>query len=239
MRALLVITLLTPLLWAGRGAASKAGQGEPAAGPNLSVVEFSWRRWRREESGSGGAPPSLPRLGDATSGGGTAPPARDIRQVREAPDEQQARALHRVEGNPTPSEAGAARSSRPYKYKYEITVRNTDARAVAAFYWAAETPQTPQPGQSSSRQFFCATNVNPGESREFKAESLERLTKAVGPSRMKGATGQVVINRVEYADGSVWQRPGWEGVGGVVPTTGETTRTRVQGCVAIWTARRR
>lgn len=232
MRTLLVITLLTPLLWAGPNVTSTASEGETAAaGPNLLVVDFNWRRQRREDS-EPGASSFLSRPGDATSGGGTAPPSVASRQERETPDVEQTRALHRVEGHQTLSEAGAARSGRPYKYKYEVTVRNADARAVKAFYWATETPQS-QPDRFSPRQFFCAADVNSGESREFKAESLAYLPKAGGPYRVKSAAGQVTINRIEYADGSVWQRPGWEGVGGVVPSTNEPTRTSVQGCVAL------
>jgi hypothetical protein len=189
MRTLLVITLLTPLLWTGPGATSRASEGETAAEPNLLVVDFSWRRQRREDSGPGG-PSSLSRPGDATSGGGTAPPAVASRQERETPDVEQSRALHRVEGNQTLSEAGAARSGRAYKYKYEVTVKNADARAVKAFYWATETPQTSQPDQVSARQFFCAATVNPGESREFKAESVAYLPKATGPYRIKSAPGR-------------------------------------------------
>jgi|GEM_PF-410532 len=202
MRALLLITLLLPT--------AAAGQDERAAeGPTLAVVKFSLKRDRRYWGGQ----PTQPAVSDATVSGDaslrerTAPSGLSGEPTFEA----QSGAMRQAEFN--------ARRSGAYSvqvfYRYKVTLRNTDAREVRAFYWSFETRQSLRPDDVARRHFFCSGKIKPGKGRAFEAQAPKAPSLTVGADAAAsdgGSPDRVVINRVEYGDGTFWQRPGWSHV---------------------------
>lgn len=110
-----------------------------------------------------------------------------------------------------------ARSPRPPEvegYDYRVKVRNEGAKAVDVIFWEYQFEETANPSNLTRRQFLCGVQIKGGKEKELQAfggsgpagsVSAESLAnKAANPFAER-----VLINRVEYADGSIWQRRDW------------------------------
>lgn len=95
-------------------------------------------------------------------------------------------------------------------YFYHLEIKNIGSRKVKSFAWEYQSSGVSDP---SDRQFYCAVNAKPNDKKEF------HLLAPFAPSRVVDASsagqetdkkGLVVINKVEYTDGSIWVRPGWK-----------------------------
>jgi hypothetical protein len=111
------------------------------------------------------------------------------------------------------TEINAALSSKKPSsvYFYRIQVLNTGGKAVKGFAWEYRPSDEPDP---SNRQFFCVVNAKPNEKKEFE------LFSPLAPSRVVDASkpadkpssekkDKIIVNKIEYMDGSVWKRPAW------------------------------
>ena len=111
------------------------------------------------------------------------------------------------------TEINAALSGQPKSkvYFYHLEVRNTSAKMVKSFAWEYQPADSPDP---SVREFFCVVKAKPNESKQFELFSPLAPSRVVDAARAgdkpeTGSKGNVVINKIEYMDGSVWQRHGW------------------------------
>ena len=64
------------------------------------------------------------------------------------------------------------------------------------------------------RQFLCGVNIKPAKDKELQAFSVSAPSDVVSVETLSNKTGnalqeKIVINRVEYADGTIWQRKDW------------------------------
>jgi hypothetical protein len=111
------------------------------------------------------------------------------------------------------AEVNAARSNQPDVriYFYRLEVKNTSTKVVKNFAWEYQ----PADAQDvSNRQFFCVIKAKPKESKELELFSPLPPSRVIDASNTrdkseKNAKGKAVINKIEYVDGSMWQRPGW------------------------------
>jgi len=71
-----------------------------------------------------------------------------------------------------------------------------------------EYQPTAQTANYDLRQYVCTMKAKPKESKTFELISPSSPVKVVSADK-KEQEGKVVINRIEYADGSVWKRKGW------------------------------
>jgi hypothetical protein len=98
-------------------------------------------------------------------------------------------------------------------FSYKVKFQNTSAQGVDILFWEYQFIDRVDSSMVTRRQFLCAANLKPGKEKELVAFSLG------GPSVVNVNTlaqnsdklfdEKVVINRVEYADGSIWQRKDW------------------------------
>ncbi len=111
------------------------------------------------------------------------------------------------------AEINAARSGQPQSklYFYHLEVKNTSLKVVKSFAWAYQPGESPDP---SDRQFFCVVKAKPNEAKGFDLYAPLAPSRVVDASKAgdkpkENSIGSVVINKIEYADGSGWKRPGW------------------------------
>ena len=137
------------------------------------------------------------------------PPVRsdEPQEVKNRRDMQERRADMKA------AEINARLSGQPESrvYFYRLQVKNASARVVKSFAWEYQPSDAPDP---LDRQFFCLVKTKPNESKELElfsplAPSWVVDASKVGDKARKGSYGKVIINKIEYLDGSVWQRPGW------------------------------
>jgi hypothetical protein len=139
-----------------------------------------------------------------------APPANEPQELKNKRDMDMRRAEMRQ------AEANAKNSAEPThaSYFYRLQFRNEGEKAVKNFSWEYQPNETPDP---LNRQFFCAIKAKPGESKELELFSpwapshLVDVSKVADKSNKdsKEPKGKVVFNRIEYVDGTFWNRHGW------------------------------
>jgi hypothetical protein len=98
-------------------------------------------------------------------------------------------------------------------FAYEAKIQNGSKKAIDVVFWEYQfiDPATATP---TRHQFLCGANLKPTKEKELKAMSLSGPSDVVSVETLaSGSTRfleKVLINRVEYADGSIWQRKGWD-----------------------------
>ncbi len=112
-------------------------------------------------------------------------------------------------------ERDAALSTNPRTnfYVYRIQVKNAGTRPIKSFVWASEDPGGVP--DSPGRQFMCTVKTKPNETKALEVLSTLAPSSVVDVSKTGDKTEKshvlsAVINRIEYGDGSTWQRPGWD-----------------------------
>ena len=95
-------------------------------------------------------------------------------------------------------------------YFYHLEVKNTGARTIKSFAWEYRSTGVSDP---SDRQFFCVVHAKENQKKQFDLFTSMSPWRVVDASAAgqnpESAKGIVVINKIEYADGSIWVRKGW------------------------------
>lgn len=127
---------------------------------------------------------------------------------REKTIEEKSRELARVE-----REAARSASAKPENiFLYELKVKNTNDRTIRSFVWEySPEAETPSLQTNSARRFLCVEKIKAGDSKTLKILSYLPPLGVVDASASKDRSGKdrardVLITRVEYTDGTVWQR---------------------------------
>ena len=99
-------------------------------------------------------------------------------------------------------------------YSYKAKIQNTGQRTVDIVFWEYRFADSSNPEVVTRRQFLCGVNVKPGKQKELQAFSLSAPSDVVSvaslsPNAPSPFQESVLINRVEYEDGSIWQRKDW------------------------------
>ena len=99
-------------------------------------------------------------------------------------------------------------------FSYNVKFQNTSAQGVDILFWEYQFIDRADPSTATRRQFLCAANIKPGKDKELVTFSLSGPSDVVNVNTLaknsdKPFDEKVVINRVEYADGSIWQRKDW------------------------------
>ncbi len=86
------------------------------------------------------------------------------------------------------------------------------------------------------RQFLCGVNIAAGKGKELEGFSLSGPSDVVNVKTLadNGANPlkeNVVINRIEYTDGAMWQRKAWNLDGGEGQLRARAPRTMDAGYV--------
>ena len=162
-----------------------ADTGRTAPAPAMISANRNFERNAREQAPAGVRDPNLDTL--------------DGRSAAMEKNVQQARA-------PQPKTVDA--------YEYRAKVRNAGAKVVEVVFWEYQFREAANPATLARRQFLCGVNIKPNKEKELLAVSLSGPSDVISAGSLADKSGnqfeeKVVINRVEYADGSIWQRKDW------------------------------
>ena len=99
-------------------------------------------------------------------------------------------------------------------YGYKIKVQNPTSQAVDILFLEYQFSDRSNPENVTRRQFLCVANLIPGKEKELQAFSLNGPPDVVNVKSLEKNSAspfdeKVVINRIEYRGGSVWQRKDW------------------------------
>ena len=203
MKTMLLISILLMAIPQGQSPAI-TNEGLP-----VTVVNFKWFKDRQSvEVEIVGAPAAamipqnknFERNRRANTAGGERDPNLDTIDGRSAALEkavQESRAPKPVDG-----------------FAYRAKVHNASAKAIEIIFWEYQFKESATATPLLRRQFLCGVAIKPTKEKELQAFSLSGPQDVVSVDILAKkaetpGTEQVVINRVEFADGSIWQRKDW------------------------------
>jgi len=108
-----------------------------------------------------------------------------------------------------------SRAAKPVDgFTYRAKVHNASAKPIEIIFWEYQFKESVAAAPLVRRQFLCGVAIKPEKDKELQAFSLSGPQDVVSVdilAKKSGSQGteQVVINRVEFADGSIWQRKDW------------------------------
>ena len=99
-------------------------------------------------------------------------------------------------------------------FAYKVKVQNAGAKVAEVVFFEYQFTEAAAPANVTRRQFLCGVNIKPGKEKELTALSLSGPSDIISVGSLSNKDGnlfqeKVVINRVEYSDGSIWQRKDW------------------------------
>ncbi|HJR06088.1 MAG TPA: hypothetical protein VJ842_02230 [Pyrinomonadaceae bacterium] len=204
MKPLLALALLFVIATAA-GASAQTLAGDP---PDLQIVKFSWSK---ERLGWEGDPFSGPvesfdqmrvrmrnekRISDAKRGGNSAEVDRVTREAKA--DSANIEELRR---QPPPR----------YGFMYKVSFRNNGAQAIKSLDWDHVFFDPDTKTETARHQFTGDEKISPGKQKEFTVFSPRPPSHTVSVQKLdkreRDHLGEIiVVMRIQYADGSVWQR---------------------------------
>lgn len=112
------------------------------------------------------------------------------------------------------AEARGPKSRTADGYDYRVRVRNSSRKQIDVVFWEYEFTEAANPSNVTRRQFLCGAQIRPDREKELGALVLSAPSGAISAASLaeKSASPfreRVLINRVEYSDGTIWQRKGW------------------------------
>lgn len=118
---------------------------------------------------------------------------------------------------PTPpglsrSEPDARRNRNRGQYVYQVTIRNTGTKKIRELKWEYVLFDPNTGREVGSHEFTNEESISPGKTKKMTGYSITSPASVVDVTKSgEEAPGQyserVVIHRIEYEDGSSWQRP--------------------------------
>ena len=180
-------------------------------GPQMSVVAFKWTRSRQTIE----APPS-----DATAPArAMIPQNRNFARNARINDPAGVRDPNAdsVDGRAAAIEKSVQESRAPKAeprdgFAYRVKVKNSSAKIAEIIFWEYRFYDPANPNLVARRQFLCGVNIRPDKEKELEAFSLSGPSDVVSVGTLAGKSQfkeEVLINRVEYADNTIWQRKDW------------------------------
>ncbi|HKG48064.1 MAG TPA: hypothetical protein VKB02_15110 [Pyrinomonadaceae bacterium] len=169
---------------------------------DLAVLKFSWSKYRQNTGLMSSVTDPGPPLNEPVSL--KAPERRnETSESRSRRDIQERRAaLANADRNGTSSGAPPRQDYYMMRLEVKNVGQNTTKSIVWEFQPAVQTPDY------ETKQYVCKIKTKPNESKSFELMSPAAPVKVVSADQ-KAQEGKVVINRIEYADGTVWKRKGW------------------------------
>ena len=189
-------------------------QIQPNDGSSVTVVNFKWAPARRTIERTNNNEPTTPASAMIPQNKNFARNVRvnDPQGVRDPNQDT-------VDGrsaaiDKSVQESRAPKSQQVDGYSYRIKVENVSQKVVEVLFWEYQSNDALTPSTVTRRQFLCGVNIKPGRDKELEGFSVSPPSNVVNVDVLAGKTGnslqeRIVINRVEYIDGTIWQRKDW------------------------------
>lgn len=188
------------------GVASPAALAQDAGG-GLVVLKFSWDKERIRPRASVSSLASQDELIRQSQR------ERQLAAARNSSDKAAAARIETQINNHEDAIAKARQTAASRDgYRYKVTLRNDGVKMIKSIDWdyLFFDPITQQ--ELARHQFTSDETIKPGKSKEVSVLYLIPPVKTVSAGMLTKKepmpfTEQVVIARIQYSDGSVWQHP--------------------------------
>ena len=211
MRRLFILPLLLIPIAIAQNQTLVVSQGKS----DLTVLSHKWSKMRRitVPETPNEPPPPAPSLTTSASrtaqrvdrlneSGRPRDPAADTIDGRSAALER----LVRQSRTPPPKSIDG--------FSYHLKLKNESTKQIEVVFWEYQFLDVSNPELVTRRQFLCGLKLKPSKEKELTAFSLSGPSRVVSAESLAAKTDKlpqerVVINRVEYTDGTMWQRKEW------------------------------
>lgn len=216
MKVSIVLAVLIMIVFAGQITAQDTARVE--------VVKFNWSMYDREKIINESA------IFDVE----TPNPTVRNNRVREKTIEEQSQDLRRVESDAR----RAATAPRSNIFLYVLKIKNLDERTIKSFIWEYHPAEESASQNASSRRFLCVEKIKAGDSKTLRIFSHLPPVNVVDASApnsesKKDFAVDVVINRVEYADGTIWKMADWDDSKYALDFQGNAEKFKNNDCAAL------
>ena len=179
---------------------------DSSAPPGVAVVKYSWSKERINWEGDpfGGPVETFDNMRVRT---------RNEKRVELNKGSAEEDRIKR-EAKADEANLAAARKQPPprYVFLYEISIKNTGTKPIKAMDWDYVFFEAGTENETGRLQVTSEEKIGPGKSKELKIYTSKRPSAIISAQKLNekersALSEQVVITRIEYADGTVWQRP--------------------------------
>lgn len=99
-------------------------------------------------------------------------------------------------------------------FDYRVKMRNANSRVITGLVWEYQFKELLNPTSVTSRQFYCRAKIKPNKHMDFRIFSTLGPSNVISVASLSNKDGSlfeetVIINFVEFSDGSFWQRKDW------------------------------
>jgi hypothetical protein len=204
MRSLMLFCLTLGIAVAGQ---AQAGTTAISDAPDVVVVKHSWSKERINWEGD-------PFGGPVETFDDVRRRMADQRRVERARAAGNAGEAAKVEREMRSEQVIKARPPAPprYGFLYKVSVKNTGEKTVKLVDWDYVFFNLATQSVTGRLEFTSDEKIGPGKNKELNAMSRKPPAPTVSVyaldrNERQGIDGQVVVVRIEYTDGTVWQRP--------------------------------
>lgn len=179
----------------------------PQAAGEVSIIKFGWQRERISHR------PSVAEFASADALREQSRNEVRLANARNAADKGTVGRTETQINRQNEAEAKARQTTPPRDgYRYKVTLRNDGQKAIKSIDWdyLFLDPLTHQ--EVAHHQFASDDTIKPGKSKEISVLYLVPPVKTISARMLNKEESipfkeEVVLVRVFYSDGSVWQRP--------------------------------
>lgn len=99
-------------------------------------------------------------------------------------------------------------------FTYQAKIRNVSTKTIEILFWEYQFKERANTANVSSHEFLCSVNIKPNKEQELSVFSTLSPSDIISASSLDNNSGnvfeeKVLINRIEYADGTILQRKDW------------------------------
>jgi hypothetical protein len=99
-------------------------------------------------------------------------------------------------------------------YLYQVKIQNLTPKVIQNVFWEYRFIEVDNTTNVTQRRFMCGGEIKPERQKDLQIFSLVGPSEVVNVKNLakgagKGFRAAVIINRVEYSDGTFWERYGW------------------------------
>lgn len=114
----------------------------------------------------------------------------------------------------TEQEANSPKTVTVEGFTYQAKIRNASTNTIEVLFWEYQFKERTNPVNIDSHQFLCGVKIKANKEKELLAFSTTSPSKLISLDSLGNKIGNVfderiLINRVEYSDGTIWQRKDW------------------------------
>ena len=99
-------------------------------------------------------------------------------------------------------------------FMYQVKMRNESAKTIEILFWEYQFKERANPANAASRQFLCGVIIKPNKEKELSVFTTFSPSSLISVDSLDDKSEslfeeKILINRVEYSDGTIWQRKDW------------------------------